>query len=101
MKYFIVLFLILRFKKWDLKISGSYTTQNILTYNKQNPHPIPHLPLESRLYLFLKLIYLERKRVHEQGRGRGRGTERIPSRLQAVSTAPDMGLEFTNCEITI
>ena len=37
----------------------------------------------------------------EQGRGRERGRHRIEagSRLQAVSTEPDAGLELTNCEI--
>ena len=28
-----------------------------------------------------------------------RERERIPSRLHTVSTEPDAGLEFTNCEI--
>ena len=35
----------------------------------------------------------------KQGRGRERGRERIPSRLCAVNTEPDVGLEPTNHEI--
>ena len=31
---------------------------------------------------------------------RERGRERIPSKLHAVSTEPDMGLNLTNREIT-
>ena len=46
----------------------------------------------------------ERERERERelckwGRGRDRGTERVPSRLHAVSTEPDMGLDPTNPEI--
>ena len=33
------------------------------------------------------------------GRGRER-REKIPSRLYAISTEPDVGLELMNCEIT-
>ena len=50
--------------------------------------------------MFLCLfIYLERQR--EQGRGRKRilNTERILSRLCAVSTESDIGLELMNPEI--
>ena len=45
-------------------------------------------------YLFSK----ERKRESEQGRGRERDTHRSKagSRLQAVDTEPNMGLEPTN-----
>ena len=35
------------------------------------------------------------------GGGAERGRHRIRSRLQAVSTEPDVGLEPTNCEIMI
>ena len=41
----------------------------------------------------------ERKTKHEQGWGRERGRHRIRSRLQAVGTEPDAGLEPTNREI--
>ena len=43
----------------------------------------------------------ERKPVHTQGRDRERERERkrFPSRLQAVSTGPDVGLHPTNQEI--
>ena len=37
--------------------------------------------------------------AHKQRRGRERGRERIPSRLCAVSTEPNTGLEVTNREI--
>ena len=37
--------------------------------------------------------------MSDGGAQRERGRERIPSRLQAVSTEPDVGLEPTNCEI--
>ena len=33
----------------------------------------------------------------EKGRERGRG--RLPSRLHAISTEPNTGLELTNCKI--
>ena len=37
--------------------------------------------------------------TYEWGRSRERERERIPSRLSAVSTEPDVGLELTNGEI--
>ena len=37
--------------------------------------------------------------MNEWGRGRERGRQRIPSRPQAVSTEPNVGLEPTNSEI--
>ena len=36
----------------------------------------------------------------EQGRGRERGRKRIPSRLRAVNTEPDMGLDPVDQETT-
>ena len=59
---------------------------------------------------FLKNVYLfiltEREsNMHKLGRGRererqrDRETERIPSRLHAISTEPNVGLERTNHEI--
>ena len=33
------------------------------------------------------------------GRGRERGRERISSRLRAVSSEPDVGLDLMNCEM--
>ena len=54
--------------------------------------------LSSLIYLF---IYLERE--HELGAERDRDTERererIPSRLGAVSTKPNAGLDLRNREI--
>ena len=55
-------------------------------------------------YVIFKFIYFERERergVLKQWRGRERESEmeRIPSRLQAVSTEPDVRLQLTNCEI--
>ena len=44
-------------------------------------------------------LFILREREREQGRGRKRGRERIPSRLLAVSTGPDTGLDPRNCEI--
>ena len=43
----------------------------------------------------------ERERESEQGRARERGTHRIKagSRLRAISTEPDAGLELTDHEI--
>ena len=53
--------------------------------------------------IFFKCFYLflrQRETEHEQGRGRGGDTEsEAGSRLQAVSTEPDAGLELTECEI--
>ena len=40
-----------------------------------------------------------REREREQGRVRQKGRERVPSRLHAVSTELDVGLELTNWEI--
>ena len=41
----------------------------------------------------------ERENEPEWGRGRERRRERISSRLHAVSTEPDVGLNFMNHEI--
>ena len=49
-----------------------------------------------KFYLF---ILRERKNMQEQGEGRQRGKERIPSRLCAISTEPDEGLNPKNYEI--
>ena len=51
--------------------------------------------------IYFKFVYLERKRgcAGEQEKGRERRRERIPSRLHAVSTEPNVGLDPTNCEI--
>ena len=47
------------------------------------------------------IIYFERERAwgNEWRRGRERDRERIPSKLHAVSTETDTGLEPTNHEI--
>ena len=47
----------------------------------------------------LKFIYFERESQREWERDRDRRRETIPSRLHAVSTEPNAGLELTNCEI--
>ena len=44
---------------------------------------------------FLMFIYFEREREREQGRGRETRRERIPSRLCAVCTQPDVVLNLT------
>ena len=41
----------------------------------------------------------ERERA-EAGSGQTKRRKRIPSRLHAISTEPDVGLELMNCEIT-
>ena len=57
------------------------------------------------IYLLLIFVYFERETgtetEHEQGRGREWETQnpKAGSRLQAVSTEPDVGLEPTNGEI--
>ena len=51
------------------------------------------------LFFFLKFIYFEREGKYKLGRDRERQRERIPSRLHAVSMKPNVGLDFTNCEI--
>ena len=54
---------------------------------------------EGHSFFFLSLfIYFERERGLEQG-GAEREGERIPSRLQAVSTEPNSGLDPTSREI--
>ena len=47
------------------------------------------------------IIERQRESEREQGRGRERGKRRIcsSSRLQAVSTEPDVGLELTDHKI--
>ena len=40
-----------------------------------------------------------REREHMHRRGRERGRERIPSKVLAVSTGSDTGLNLMNCEI--
>ena len=51
-------------------------------------------------FVFLMLnLFWERERESEQGRGRERGRGRIPNRLHAVSTEPDVGFSPMNCEI--
>ena len=45
-------------------------------------------------------IYFEREREkYEWGKGREKGRQRIPSRLRAVSTEPNAGLNLMNREI--
>ena len=57
---------------------------------------------KTRDFLF-NVYFWETETEHELGRGRERGKHRIQtgSRLWAVSTESDAGLELTNCEITI
>ena len=54
---------------------------------------------EFAMNLFFKclFIYFEGRRGRKRGRERER--DRIPSRLDAVSTEPDVGLDLTNREI--
>ena len=53
---------------------------------------------EMFVYLFLRVRRRDRERAYEPGRCRER-RERIPSRLRAVSTEPDVGLELRNHKI--
>ena len=53
---------------------------------------------------FFKCLFILRERVREReewdrSRESERERERIPSRLHAVSTEPDMGLDLKNHEI--
>ena len=48
---------------------------------------------------FLSYLFILTQTECEWERDRERGREEIPSRLRTVSTEPDMGLGFTNCEI--
>ena len=50
------------------------------------------------MYLFSKERKTEREQETEKGR-EGDTESEADSRLQAVSTEPDVGLELTNCEI--
>ena len=55
--------------------------------------------IEASLFLSL-FIYFERQGEREsRGEAEREDRERIPSRFQAVSTEPDVGLELMNCEI--
>ena len=64
------------------------------------------LPVDRALstLFFLMFVYFlrerEREREREEREEKGQiEEERIPSRLRAVSTEPDMGLKLTNCEV--
>ena len=52
------------------------------------------------LSLYLFIFEGERVRRAEREGERERESEKTPSRLRAISTEPDPGLEPTNCEIT-
>ena len=64
---------------------------------------LSQLRLLSKLFecffFFNVYLFILKERVFEQGRGTEMGRERIPSRLCAVSTEPDAGLDLTNHEI--
>ena len=49
--------------------------------------------------IFFNVYLFFRERERKQRRGKETGRERIPSRLQAVGTEPDPGLELTNYEV--
>ena len=50
-------------------------------------------------YLFLREREGERKHAYKPGRGRERRGQGIQSRLRAVSSEPNAGLQLTNREI--
>ena len=52
-----------------------------------------------KLLLFLKKVYLFILQEKESTAEGQRDRERIPNRLRAVSTEPDMGLHLTRYEI--
>ena len=55
---------------------------------------------QQTLFVFFKSLIFERETACEQGRSRERDTEcEAGSRLWAVSTESNMGLELANCEI--
>ena len=67
---------------------------------------LSHTVATNHMWLFFFNVHLflrkrERETEHERGRGRERGKHRIrsSSRLRAVSTEPDAGLEPTDREI--
>ena len=53
----------------------------------------------SKVYLFTFERETDRQRERMRERQRQRKRERILSRLHAISTECDLGLELTNCEI--
>ena len=59
--------------------------------------------MSSGLFIYLKVFYLfilkERERVSMSGGGAGRKRERISSRLSAISTEPNPGLNPTDHEV--
>ena len=59
---------------------------------------ILHLLTLKKIFLMLFIFERERGTEHEWGRGRERESE-AGSRLRAVSTDPDVGLQPTNREI--
>ena len=44
-------------------------------------------------------VYFEREQEQRRGREREREREKLPSRLRAVSTEPNVGLDPTNPEM--
>ena len=54
------------------------------------------------LFIYFFNVYFKKECAwgEQRERERKREGERIPTRLLAVSTQPDVGLELTNCEIT-
>ena len=88
------------FSNWVLNDVSSSTAAG----QKEHLH---HLFLRLLFFLFFVNVYLflrERETEHERGRSRERDREgdtefEAGSRLRAVSTEPDAGLELTDCEI--
>ena len=52
--------------------------------------------ISETVIIFFNIHLFLRDSELEQGKGRERGTERIPSRLRAVSVEPDVGLDLAN-----
>ena len=60
-------------------------------------HTLYHVTLQGVFFLSL---FTEREKERGRQGGTEREGERLPSRLRADSTEPDVGLRLTNCEIT-
>ena len=64
--------------------------------------PVHFSFIKKKIFFYIYLFLIDRKRQSTRGagaEGEGDTESEAGSRLRAVSTEPDAGLEFTNCEI--